>query len=259
MLSFHYNIIEQADQAGWYGSDMFSCDCLHPVWLYSCPTCTRSVPLHAVQGIIDSGPGQMRENEVFVIVLSSCADSFAFNAGLTDNSKIAFSHQGSIYTAGWFLTGSCFAHVSFETIAGMSPHTLSTFPFLARCCQFGPGSSNLCFWVSFLMGSVSSNCPDVMEEDLQSKLQEFMKRDPGWRCWVEISAGGKKRRETTPLKVWKLHGIGWRGDWQVVNGEKTSGGALKSWQLNYCEAVLSCIILGLSARFLMYFCWFKKI
>lgn len=122
MLSFHYNIIEQADQAGWYGSDMFSCDCLHPVWLYSCPTCTRSVPLHAVQGIIDSGPGQMRENEVFVIVLSSCADSFAFNAGLTDNSKIAFSHQGSIYTAGWFLTGSCFARFFWNNCGNVTSH-----------------------------------------------------------------------------------------------------------------------------------------
>lgn len=44
--------------------------------------------------------GQMRENRVCVVVFPSCADSLIFNVDLTHISRIAFCHQGDIYTAG---------------------------------------------------------------------------------------------------------------------------------------------------------------
>lgn len=235
MLCFQYNIIEQAGQQAdtaltcfnqnWVQQDV----CFHDVKLVivSIPSGFIHVQ-HAQdapwrrQGIIDSGTGQMRENGVFAIVFSSSAVSLVFNASLTDNSEIAFSHQRSIYTGGWFLTGSCFAHVSFETNAGMSPHSLSTFPFLTKLLRVWNRFQNSLFLSQFLDGSdmrrrVFSNRLDLMKTIFRpgcSKLQEFMKQDPGWRFWVEMSAGGKGQQRYNTVKVWQHYAIGWSGNWQ---------------------------------------------
>lgn len=198
--------------------------CLHPFWHHSCPTCTRSAPPDSVWGIIDSGLakwGQMRENGVFVIVFSSCPDLSSMPASLISLELLSATREAFTLP----LDSSQEAVLHMSLLNQLRECHFTPFPRFHSWPNANqiPVLGSVSWWVSSLKCAEESfpTVPMWRKTILGagcSELQEFMKRDPGWRWWLEISPGEYRQQRDNTVNVWKRHVIGWRGDWQVMNG-----------------------------------------